>query len=110
MQMITYYRIFRAKSFPYSMNNSLAQFIFLLLLAALYLPVIFFAIQRRDEGYGAATWLVAFYALLAMVMNIAEAIWRNGESAKDGTTVFLEVQTYLALTLAAVLILRFKLS
>ena len=90
------------------MNNSLAQFIFLLLLAALYLPVIFFAIQRRDEGYGAATWLVAFYALLAMVMNIAEAIWRNGESAKDGTTAFLEVQTYLALTLAAVLILALQ--
>ncbi|MBK7453203.1 MAG: hypothetical protein IPJ46_05665 [Anaerolineales bacterium] len=70
------------------MNNSLAQFIFLLLLAALYLPVIFFAIQRRDEGYGAATWLVAFYALLAMVMNIAEAIWRNGESAKTAQQPF----------------------
>lgn len=90
------------------MNTPLPQFIFLLLLTALYLPVIFFAIQRRDEGYGAATWLVAFYALLGMVMNIAEMVWRNGESTKNGAASFLELQTYMALTLAAVLMLALQ--
>jgi signal transduction histidine kinase len=81
------------------MNTSLTQFVFLLLLGALYLPVIFFAIQRRDEGHGVATWLVVFYALLAMVMNVTEAIWQNG----DDIFLFQELQTYTALTLAAIL-------
>ncbi len=90
------------------MNTPLPQFIFLLLLTALYLPVIFFATQRRDEGYGAATWLVAFYALLAMVMNVAETVWRNGESVKNSAASFLELQTYMAFTLAAVLMLALQ--
>jgi signal transduction histidine kinase len=90
------------------MNTSLTQFIFLLLLAAFYLPVIFFVIQRRDEGHEAATWLVAFYALLAMVMNVTEAIWRNGETAQTGASAFLELQTYVALTLVAVIMLALQ--
>jgi signal transduction histidine kinase len=61
------------------MDASLAQVIILLLLGALYLPVIFFAVQRRDEGQGTATWLVVLYALLAMVLNITEAVWQNRE-------------------------------
>ena len=71
------------------MNTSLTQFIYLILLAALYLPVIFFAVQRRDEGHGAATWLVASYALLALVMNVTEAIWLNGETAQNSASSFL---------------------
>jgi len=86
------------------MNSSLAHFIFLLLLGAMYLPVIFFAVQRREEGYGAATWLTVLYAVLAMVMNIAEA---TGHGATD-TTSFLEFQTYIAITLAAILMLAFQ--
>lgn len=86
------------------MNTSLTYFIFLLLLGALYLPVIFFAMQRRDEGHGAATWLVVFYALLAMVLNVAEAIWQNG----DGTFLFQELQTYAAVTLAAILMMALQ--
>lgn len=87
------------------MNIPLAQFIYLLLLSAMYLPVIIFSIQRRDEGYGIATWLVALYALLGMVTNIAEIIWRNQNSTADGTAAFLEFQTHAALTLGVVLIL-----
>jgi signal transduction histidine kinase len=90
------------------MNISLAQFILLLLLGALYLPVIFFAVQRRDDGHGTSTWLVALYALLAMVLTIAEAVWRNGESSKNSATLFQEFQIYIALSLIAILILALQ--
>lgn len=86
------------------MNTSLLQFIYLILLAALYLPVIFFAIQRRDEGHEAATWLVALYALLALVLNVTEAIWPIGEDA----LLFQEIQTYAAFTLATITIIALK--
>lgn len=82
-------------------NTSLTQFIYLILLGAFYLPVIFFAIQRRDEGHEAATWLVALYALLAMVLNVTEAIWPFGKDAP----LFQEIQTYVAFTLAAITII-----
>ena len=85
-------------------NTSLTQFIYLLLLGALYLPVIFFAIQRRDEGHEAATWLVAFYALLAMVLNITEAVWPVGKDA----LLFQEIQTYAAFTLATITVITLK--
>lgn len=90
------------------MNISLAQFILLLLLGALYLPVIFFAAQRRDDGHGTSTWLVALYALLAMVLTIAEAVWRNGENSKDSAALFQEFQIYVALSLIAILILTLQ--
>ena len=85
-------------------NTSLIQFIYLLLLGGLYLPVIFFAIQRRDEGHEAATWLVAFYALLALVLNITEAVWPAGDNALR----IQEVQTYVAFTLGAITIIALK--
>jgi len=90
------------------MNISLTQFVLLLLLGALYLPVIFFAVQRRDDGHGAATWLVAFYALLAMVINIAEAVWRNGSTVQNGPVLFQELQIYVALTLIAILMITLQ--
>ncbi len=90
------------------MNTSLTQFVLLLLLAALYLPVIFFAVQRRDDGHGAAAWLVAVYALLAMVINVAEAAWRNGETSQSGNILFQELQIYVALTLIAVLMITLQ--
>ncbi len=90
------------------MNASLTQIIFLLLLGALYLPVIFFATQRRDDGYGAATWLVAFYALLALVLNVAEVIWRNGETSQNSVTFFQEIQTYIAFTLITIVMLALQ--
>lgn len=90
------------------MNTSLTQFILFLLLGALYLPVIFFAVQRRDEGHGAATWLVAFYALLAMVINVAEAIWRNGETSTTSVALFQEIQIYVALTLIAIMMISLQ--
>ncbi|MBC7876162.1 MAG: GAF domain-containing sensor histidine kinase [Anaerolineales bacterium] len=90
------------------MNTSLTQIIFLLFLGALYLPVIFFAIQRRDDGHNSATWLVALFALLALVLNIAEAIWRNGEISPANASTFQELQTYAAFTLITIVMLALQ--
>ena len=90
------------------MNASLTQFVLLLLLGALYLPVIFFAVQRRDDGHGAATWLVAIYALLAMVINVTEAVWRNGETSQSSIILFQELQIYIALTLIGILMITLQ--
>lgn len=87
------------------MNASLAQVIILLFLGVLYLPVVFFAIQRREEGQGMATWLVVLYALLALVINIAEAIWQD---RGDNTFLFQELQTYISFTLAVILIITMQ--
>ncbi|MBL8063169.1 MAG: GAF domain-containing protein [Anaerolineales bacterium] len=87
------------------MSASLAQVIILLFLGVLYLPVIFFAIQRREESQGAAAWLVVFYALLAMVINIAEAVLQSNADA----FLFQELQTYVSFTLVAVLMVTFQL-
>ncbi len=86
------------------MDTSLIQLILLLLLGALYLPVVFFAIQRREEGYGAATWLVVLYALLAMVVNAAEAVWKR----QEGGFLFQELHTYTALTLSAIFMIALQ--
>ena len=84
------------------MEPSFIQFILLLFIGALYLPVIFFAIQRRDEGHEIATWLVVFYALLALVVNVAEAVW-------DQEAILIqELQTYTAFTLAAILLITLQ--
>ena len=90
------------------MNMSLIQFVSLLLLGALYLPVIFFAVQRRDDGQGISIWLVALFALLAMVMTVAEVIWRNKETSTSGAMALQEFQIYITLTLIAVLMLAIQ--
>ena len=87
------------------MSSSLAQVIILLFIGVFYLPVIFFAIQRREDGQGAATWLVVLYALLAMVINIAEAIWQD---RGDNAFLFQELQTYVSFTLVIVLMLTLQ--
>jgi signal transduction histidine kinase len=86
------------------MEPSLIQFIFFLFVAALYLPVIFFAIQRRDEGHVFATWLVVLYALIAMVINLAEAFWQD---RSDGF-LFVGINIYIAFTLVAVLMIALQ--
>jgi signal transduction histidine kinase len=90
------------------MDTSLIQFVLLLLLGALYLPIIFFAVQRRDDGQGMSTWFVALYALLAMVLTVAETIWRNGGTSKGSAVAFQEFQIYTALALIAVLMLALQ--
>ncbi len=99
--MITYSRVISSRIPVLFMEPTLFRFIALLFLGVLYLPVVFFAIQRRDEGHAGATWLIVFYSLLAMVINIAEAIWQDSE----GLYLFQELQTYTAFSLAAVLLI-----
>ena len=87
------------------MSASLAQVIILLFIGLLYLPVVFFAIQRREESQGPTAWLVIIYALLAMVINIAEAVWQD----RGDTFLFQELQTYVSFLLAIVLMLALQL-
>jgi len=85
------------------MSASLAQIIILLFIGVLYLPIIFYAIQRREEGV-AATWLVALYALFAMVINIVEAVWQT----RENTSLFHEVHMYTAFVLASILMIAIQ--
>ncbi len=103
--MITDYRFFSSKISGATMNTSLTQFVLLLLLGVLYLPIVFFVMQRREDGHEAATWLVAFYALLAMVVSLAEAVGRNGGMSAAS---FQGLQIYASLTLIAVLMLTLE--
>lgn len=86
------------------MDTSLIQFTFLLFVAALYLPVIFFTLQRRDEGQAFAMWLTVLYALIAMVINVTEAVWQNQSDA----FLFVGVNIYVAFSLAAVLMIALQ--
>jgi signal transduction histidine kinase len=86
------------------MDTSLLQFIILLLLAAAYIPVIFFAVQRRDEGHTFATWLVVFYSLIALVMTVAEAAWQN----RGDEFLFIGINTYVSFSLVAVLVIALQ--
>ncbi|MBI5950317.1 MAG: GAF domain-containing sensor histidine kinase [Chloroflexi bacterium] len=87
------------------MNTSLMQFVLLLLLGALYLPIIFFAVQRRDEEHTTSNWFAASYSLLAIALTVAEAIWRNGEISASGAASFQEVQIHVSFILLTILLL-----
>ncbi len=92
------------------MNISLAQFVLLLLLGALYLPVIFFVIQRRDESHGTSNWFAAAYSLLALALTVAEAIWWNGQTSSSGAASreAQEIQIHVSLMLMAILMLALQ--
>jgi signal transduction histidine kinase len=90
------------------MNISLIQFTGLLTLGALYLPVIFLAVQRREEDNAAANWLAAGYSLLAMILTVVEAVWRNGGNSENSAASFQEFQIHLSLTLVFVLMLALQ--
>lgn len=86
------------------MNATLLQFLYLILLGALYLPAIFFTLQKREETSAPSAILVTAYALLAMVFNITEAVWGGGENA----FLLQELQTYAAVTLIAIFALALQ--
>jgi signal transduction histidine kinase len=87
------------------MNIPLFNFVLVLLLAVLYLPLIFFTIQRREDGQSLPAWLVVTYALLAMVLNLTEAFWKNGLGNAQGLQ---ELQNYGTLTLIFLMIMIVK--
>lgn len=86
------------------MDTSLIQLIVLVAVGVCYVPVIFFAVQRRDESYAVATWLVILYALIGLVMNAVEALGQNS----DDPFLFIGINTYIAFTLVAVLMIALQ--
>ena len=75
------------------------SFTLLSIAAALYLPVIFFAILRR-EGQEVTAGLVILYALIGVGLGIFEAFWRDGRLSQLESLAFGDIEVYGALTLA----------
>lgn len=86
------------------MDTSLIQLVVLIVLGVCYLPVIFFAFQRRDESHGITTWLVILYALMGLAMNLVEALGQN----QNDSFLFIGINTYIAFTLVAVLMIALQ--
>src|SRR5512145_114490 len=73
-----------------------------LILAALYLPLLFNLIKRH-AGQETAAMLFSGYALLGMLLVIAEGLWRSGRLYIASPQIANDFQTYGALALAFLL-------
>ena len=82
-----------------ALNPALTSFTLLSIVAALYLPIIFFAILRR-EGQELTTGLIILYVLIGMGLGIFEAFWRGGSLSQMDVLAFGDIEVYGALTLA----------
>ncbi|HUI88060.1 MAG TPA: ATP-binding protein [Anaerolineales bacterium] len=76
----------------------LISFTLLAIAAALYLPIIFFAILRR-AGQEITAGLIILYALIGAGLGIFEAFWRGGRLSQLDTLAFGDVEVYGALIL-----------
>lgn len=81
-----------------TVDPTLIRFVLLAALAALYLPVIIYAI-RQQEGQEGAAWLVVLYAVIALALSLSEAFWREGELPPFTRQSFHELEIYSALVL-----------
>ena len=79
-------------------------FVLHLILAALYLPMIFTLIQRH-EGHETSAMMLSGFALIAALMNVAEGMWRSGRLLIPSRQAVNDLQIYGALILAFFLIL-----
>lgn len=70
-----------------------------LVLAALYLPLLFTLIQRQ-EGHETTTKLLGGYVLIGLLLEIAEGLWRGGRLYIASAQVANDFQAYGALVLA----------
>src|SRR6266508_390646 len=70
-----------------------------LILAALYLPLLFTLIQRHEE-HEAATMFLGGYVLIGLLFDVAEGLWRGGRLAIASRQVASDFQIYGALILA----------
>jgi signal transduction histidine kinase len=75
-----------------------------LILAALYLPMLFTLIQRH-EGHETAAMLLSGYALISALLNVAEGFWRSGRVQIASSQAASDIQTYGAFVLAFFFIL-----
>jgi signal transduction histidine kinase len=80
-------------------DTALIVFTLLSLLAALYLPVIFFALTRR-AGQENAAWLVSLYAVIGLGLGVLEAFWRDSRLPGINTLTFGDIQMFGALALS----------
>ena len=80
------------------------SFILLLILAALYLPLLFTLI-RRHAGQEIAALLLSGYVLIGSLLDVAEGLWRGGQLYIASGQVANDFQTYGALALAFLLTL-----
>lgn len=87
-----------------TVDPTLTRFIILTVLAALYLPVIIYAIRQR-EGQEGASSLVVLYSVIALGLSLSEAFWQDGELAPFTTQSFHELEIYGALVLVFVVLL-----
>ncbi len=81
-----------------ALDPQLLTLVGLLVLAALYVPVLVFAFQRTD-GQEATAGLVSAYALLALLFNAGEAFWRSGRLPRVNEVFAQEAELYVALAL-----------
>lgn len=89
------------------MDTSLIRFTAQILLAALYLPVLFLVIQRRQSAPGTSAWALTFYVLLSLVLAITEAVWRGGQSEVQGLQDLQIFGAFLLMTLQMLLVRAF---
>jgi len=75
-----------------------------LILAALYLPLLFTLIQRH-EGYETTTMVLGGYVLIGLLLEIAEGLWRAGRIYIASQQIANDFQAYGALVLAFLLTL-----
>jgi len=90
-----------------ALDPQLVTLIGLLVLAALYVPVLIFAFQRSAEQEATAG-LVSAYAVLAMALDVGEAFWRVGKLSGVSNELFQNIELFavLALAVLAALILH----
>jgi signal transduction histidine kinase len=75
-----------------------------LILAALYLPLLFTLIQRH-EGHETTTIVLGGYVLIGLLLEIAEGLWRAGRIYIASQQIANDFQAYRALVLAFLLTL-----
>jgi signal transduction histidine kinase len=75
-----------------------------LVLAALYLPLLFTLIQRH-EGHETTTQFLGAYVSVGLLLEIAEGLWRGGRLTIASRQIATDFQTYGALVLAFLLML-----
>jgi signal transduction histidine kinase len=70
-----------------------------LILAALYLPMLFTLIQRHEE-HETAAMMLSGYTLTSALLNVAEGFWRSGRLQIASAGPANDLQIYAALLLA----------
>jgi signal transduction histidine kinase len=75
-----------------------------LILAALYLPLLFTLIQRHEE-HETATMFLGGYVSIGLLLDVAEGLWRGGRLYIASPRIANDFQAYGALALAFLLTL-----